>query len=120
MDPIESLRRLLEAVRKQGADIAPTYSEYILLAFAIATDCGEAGRGMFHELCAFSPKYRQRDADRLFDSALRDGRREVHLGTVFHLARQAGVEVEIPAEKTENLHNLHNLHPLPSLTHTRV
>ena len=120
MDPIESLQRLLEAVRKQGADIAPTYSEYILLAFAIATDCGEAGRGMFHELCAFSPKYRQRDADRLFDSALRDGRREVHLGTVFHLARQAGVEVEIPAEKIENLHNLHNLHPLPSLTHTRA
>lgn len=112
MDPIESLRRLVEAVRKQGADIAPTYSEYLQLAFAIATDCGEAGRSLFHELCAFSPKYRQRDADRLFDSALRDGRREVHLGTAFHLAEQAGVE---------NLKNLQNLHLQDSShTHTRA
>ena len=115
MDNLQSLQRLLEAVRKQGADIAPTYSEYILLAFAIATDCGEAGRGMFHELCAFSPKYRQRDADRLFDSALRDGRGEVHLGTAFHLAKQAGVEVEYTAGNVQNLHNLqHGLF----LTHT--
>ena len=115
MDNLQSLQRLLEAVRKQGADIAPTYSEYLQLAFAIATDCGEAGRGMFHELCAFSPKYRQRDADRLFDSALRDGRGEVHLGTAFHLAKQAGVEVEYTAGNVQNLHNLqHGLF----LTHT--
>ena len=118
MDPIESLRRLLEAVRKQGADIAPTYSEYLQLAFAIATDCGEAGRGMFHELCAFSPKYRQRDADRLFDSALRDGRGEVHLGTAFHLARQAGVRVEFPAALPENVQNVQNVQHRFSLTHT--
>lgn len=44
MDEIESLCRLCEAVETAGADIAPTYAEYVQLAFAIATDCGEAGR----------------------------------------------------------------------------
>ena len=44
MTDIESLRRLTEAVETAGADIAPTYAEYVQLAFAIATDCGEAGR----------------------------------------------------------------------------
>ena len=54
MDEIESLCRLCEAVETAGADIAPTYAEYVQLAFAIATDCGEAGREFFHRLCRVS------------------------------------------------------------------
>ena len=50
MIDIESLRRLTEAVETAGADIAPTYLEYVQLSFAIATDCGEAGRDFFHRL----------------------------------------------------------------------
>ena len=41
MEPISSLHLLTEAVRNAGADIAPSYQEYIQLAFAIATDCGD-------------------------------------------------------------------------------
>ena len=44
MTDIESLCRLTEAVEAAGADIAPTYLEYVQLSFAIATDCGEIGR----------------------------------------------------------------------------
>lgn len=51
MESISSLHLLAEAVRSAGADIAPTYQEYIQLAFAIANDCGEAGRPDFW-LCA--------------------------------------------------------------------
>ena len=36
MEPLSSLHLLAEAVRNAGADIAPTYQEYIQLAFAIA------------------------------------------------------------------------------------
>ena len=46
MTDIESLCRLTEAVEAAGADIAPTYLEYVQLSFAIATDCGEAGRDL--------------------------------------------------------------------------
>ena len=55
MTDVESLRRLTEAVEMAGADIAPTYLEYVQLSFAIATDCGEAGREFFHRLCRVSP-----------------------------------------------------------------
>ena len=109
---MKRLQQLIDAVKRRGADIAPTYSEYLQLALALATDCGEAGRSVFHQLCSPSPKYRQADADRMYTRVLRDGRGEVHLGTVFHLARLAGVEVE------EELANLQNLQP--PLTHTRV
>ena len=86
MTDIESLRRLTEAVETAGADIAPTYLEYVQLSFAIATDCGEAGRDFFHRLCRVSPKYQREHAERVFSNALHTQRGEVHLGTAFHLA----------------------------------
>ena len=54
-NPLENLRQLTEAVRMAGADIAPTYIEYVQLAFAIANDCGEAGRNDFLSLSPFPP-----------------------------------------------------------------
>lgn len=93
MTDIESLRRLTEAVEMAGADIAPTDLEYIQLSFAIATDCGEAGRNFFHRLCRISPKYQREHAERVFSNALTAQRGEVHLGTVFHLAEAMGVTV---------------------------
>lgn len=91
MDEIESLRRLVEAVETAGADIAPTYIEYVQLAFAIATDCGEAGRDYFHRICRLSAKYQREHAERVFSNALTTKHGDVHLGTVFHLAEAAGV-----------------------------
>lgn len=90
MTDIESLRRLTEAVETAGADIAPTYLEYVQLSFAIATDCGEAGREFFHRLCRVSPKYQREHAERVFSNALHTQRGEVHLGTAFHLAEATG------------------------------
>ena len=87
------LSKLVEAVRTAHADIAPTYAEYVQLAFAIATDCGEAGRSDFISLCEPSPKFNALHANKLFSSALRTGNQNVHLGTAFHLAKLAGVEI---------------------------
>ena len=93
MNDIESLRRLTETVETAGADIAPTYIEYVQLAFAIATDCGEAGRDYFHRLCRLSAKYQREQADRVFSNALATKHGDIHLGTVFHLAETAGVTI---------------------------
>ncbi|GAA6255907.1 DUF3987 domain-containing protein [Bacteroides sp. f07] len=93
MNDIESLRRLTETVETAGADIAPTYIEYVQLAFAIATDCGEAGRDYFHRLCRLSAKYQREQADKVFSNALATKHGDIHLGTVFHLAETAGVTI---------------------------
>lgn len=85
-NPLENLRQLTEAVRMAGADIAPTYIEYVQLAFAIANDCGEAGRNDFLSLCSLSSKYDEKNAQALFSNALHADKEDIHLGTVFHLA----------------------------------
>lgn len=67
----DSLSRLVEAVRSAGVDIAPGYCEYVRLAFAIANDCGEAGREGFIALCSLSVKFNREKAERLFSNALK-------------------------------------------------
>ena len=121
MTDIESLRRLTEAVETAGADIAPTYAEYVQLAFAIATDCGEAGREFFHRLCRISAKYQREHAERIFSNALTTRHGEVHLGTAFHLAEMANVQL-CNTEVMNNRRNTENTENTPSkvLTHAHV
>ena len=57
MNPLSDLERLVAAIEHQGANIAPTYQEYMPIAFATANDCGEAGRTFFHRICRLSEKY---------------------------------------------------------------
>jgi len=40
MNQLSDLERLVAAIEHQGANIAPTYQEYMPIAFATANDCG--------------------------------------------------------------------------------
>lgn len=104
-NPLENLRQLTEAVRMAGADIAPTYIEYVQLAFAIANDCGEAGRNDFLSLCSLSSKYDEKNAQALFSNALHADKEDIHLGTVFHLAGQCGVKISGSARPSQGRDN---------------
>ena len=121
MTNIESLRLITEAVETAGADIAPSYAEYVQLAFAIATDCGEAGREFFHRLCRISAKYQREHAERMFSNALMKQHGEIHLGTAFHLAESTGVKIcrEEVMNSRKNAENALNA-PYNFSTHRRA
>ena len=114
----DSLSRLVEAVRSAGVDIAPGYCEYVRLAFAIANDCGEAGREGFIALCSLSVKFNREKAERLFSNSLKKGDHRIHLGTAFHLAELAGVRLEPPSRPRDtHASNASNAAPF---SHTRA
>lgn len=115
MNCIDILEQLVIAVEQAGANLAPTYQEYMPLAFAVGNSCGEQGRSLFHRICRLSEKYRQADADKLYDHALQSGRGGNSLGTVFHLAELAGVRLD---KKLANLQNLPD-DSTPTHTYTR-
>lgn len=108
-DPIKNLEQLVNAVEQAGANIAPSYLEYMQLAFAVSNNCGEVGRPLFHRLCRLSEKYRYDEAEEMFSKALAKGNGRSTLGTVWHLAETAGV----------NTKKLSFRPPLPSHTHAR-
>ena len=126
MNTIQDLERLVAAIEKQGANVAPTYQEYMPLAFAIANDCGEAGRSLFHRICRISEKYVSDEADRLFDHALKGGNGRNGIGSVYHWAETAGVKLDKQlagtarsyAGKQPETCELANLQPAHPLTHT--
>ncbi len=111
MNNFESLEQLTLAVESAGVDIAPSYTDYLRLALAIATDCGEQGRDCFHRLCRLHSDYDSTKTDRMFDHVLKSHQNRVHLGTAFHLASVAGVDVKgidvPPFEGKSALHILH-------------
>ena len=93
-NPLENLRQLTEAVRMAGADIAPTYIEYVQLAFAIANDCGEAGRNDFLSLCSPFLQIRRKKMHKHCSRTRFMPIKKIYIwGTVFHLAGQCGVKI---------------------------
>ena len=63
-DSISILEQLVTAIEQAGVNVAPTYQEYMPLAFAIANSCGEEGRTRFHRICRISEKYHHDEADK--------------------------------------------------------
>ena len=111
MNPLSDLERLVAAIEKQGANIAPTYQEYMPIAFAIANDCGKAGRTFFHRICRMSEKYVSTEADKLYDHALKGGNGRNGLGSVFHLADLAGVRLDKSLAEAGKLSNFQTFVP---------
>ena len=58
-DKIKSVDILANAVRMGHYDVAPNYYEYLRLAFGLANDLGEAGRGYSACAGARAPQTRQ-------------------------------------------------------------
>lgn len=93
--PISSLEDEIEqlvcAVESSCKDIAPDYTSWRDLAFALADALGEGGRQYFHRLSRFYSAYDEREADKQFTACLRSHGSGITINTLFHLAKEAGV-----------------------------
>lgn len=87
-DEIEQLVCSIEASCK---DIAPDYTSWRDLAFALADALGEGGRSYFHRLSRFYTGYDEHEADKQFSACLRSHGSGITINTLFHLAKEAGV-----------------------------
>lgn len=75
-----------------GADVAPDYQSYWKLGCSLAAGFGEAGRSMFHVLCAVSDKYNHDQAEKKFSECLRVYPQSgVSVGTFYWMLKQQGI-----------------------------
>ena len=84
---------LVQEIQRSGISIAPSYEEYRNLAFALADGFGETGRGYFHALCFNDSNYKQRDADKQYDEALKGRKSGISVGTFYFMAQNAGFKL---------------------------
>jgi len=82
-----------------GIDIAPKYDDWYKLGFALVSALGEDGRSYYHRISRFYPKYTKKETDKQFDECLKSHAKKgsenetITIGTFYHLAEQAGVDV---------------------------
>lgn len=87
----DEVEALTSAVESASVDIAPTYSDWLDMAFALSDALGEGGRSYFHRLSRFYPSYDEREADKQFTACLHSHGSGITINTLFHLAKQSGI-----------------------------
>ena len=81
-DKIEDLVRKIEL---SGISIAPSYEEYLQIAIAFYTECGESGRNYYHRVCKIDPNYSESHCDWQFNEIIKAGYNRVQIGTLIYL-----------------------------------
>jgi hypothetical protein len=89
---IEAVTARIEAV---AVDIAPNYADWRDLGFALADALGESGRTYYHRLSRFYASYSQIETDKQFNNCLKAHGHGITVKTLYHLAKQAGIEIAI-------------------------
>lgn len=125
----DEIEQLVCSVESASSDIAPSYSEWRDMAFALADALGEGGRSYFHRLSRFYCGYDEREADKQFTACLRSHGSGITINTLFHLAKQAGVlvrntvkpynvkkENSSPSESSESCESSESPEPLPTFS----
>lgn len=88
----EEISQLVTAVESASIDIAPNYTDWLSIAFALSDALGEGGRSYFHRLSRFYPSYDEREADKQFTACLHSKGSGITINTLFHLAKQSGIQ----------------------------
>ena len=87
----DEIEQLVCSIESSCKDIAPDYTSWRDLAFALADALGEGGRQYFHRLSRFYSAYDEHEADKQFSACLRSHGSGITINTLFHLAKEAGV-----------------------------
>lgn len=82
--------RLLELIEGMQIDITSDRKDWIKIGMAISSTFGESGRGYFHRLSKFYPKYKPFITDKQYSSFLRGGYRNASISSVFWIAKRYG------------------------------
>ena len=95
------IEEIIKRIEATATDIAPNYADWRDLGFALADTLGESGRTYFHRLSCFYPKYNPTETDKQFNNCLKAHGHGVTIKTLYHLAKQAGIDVSIKTACTE-------------------
>lgn len=89
----QDIEDVVQRIESSQTDIAPNYADWRDLGFALADALGENGKNYYHRLSRFYPNYSASETDKQFSSCLKAHGHGITIKTLFHLAKQAGVNI---------------------------
>jgi hypothetical protein len=97
LNSLNSLEPLTQRIEASATDIAPTYSDWRDLGFALADALGESGREYYHRISRFYPRYTESETNRQYDNCLKSHGHGITVKTLYHLAKSAGIDIRAVA-----------------------
>ena len=88
-----NIELVVSRIEASHTDITGSYADWLNLGFALADELGEGGRDFYHRISRFYPKYSYTDCNYQFDQCLKAKGHGITIKTLFHLAKQAGIEI---------------------------
>lgn len=84
---------LLTNIEAAGIDLTADYTDWFRIGTAIASAFGEQGRDYFHRISRLYSGYSCSEADKKYTQCITDPNPQITLATVYHLAKQAGINL---------------------------
>ncbi len=92
-DVSSDIETIISRIEATATDIAPHYADWRNVGFALADELGESGRNYFHRISRLYPNYSTAETDKQFDKCLKAKGHGVSIKTIFHLAKQANINI---------------------------
>lgn len=101
---IEEIEELVKRIEAAGVDLTTTYKDWLDIGFALADYIGEEGRSYYHRISCFYHNYNNLETDRQYDACLKRHGSGITIKTLFHLAKQAGIDIGFKNGRKRLLH----------------
>lgn len=98
-DLSSQIEAVVTEVVNRGIDLTQEYSSWRNIGFALAEGMGGQGRGYFHQLSALNSGYNEAECDKQFDACLNARGSGITINTLFHAAREAGIDISAIARR---------------------
>jgi archaellum biogenesis ATPase FlaH len=98
----DNVEKLVVAIEKAGTDLTESYHNWVKIGFALTDTFGEQGRGFFHRISCFYPKYSASEANKQYDHCLKANREGITLRSLFYLAKAFGILQDSMQSKNAN------------------
>ena len=88
------IEKLVNAIVQKGVMLGDdSYQDWLKIGLALSSELKEGGRSLFHSLSGLSGKYDAEDTDKKYNNCLSTHNGNVRIGTLFYLAKQAGINI---------------------------
>jgi hypothetical protein len=107
-NPRDRVEAIISQIKERRIDITSQYKEgWLKIASALANEFGESGRGYFHTVSLFNPKYNIKDTDRMFDECLKHNYNKITIASFFHIANEYGIKLKLEPVMTKTMVKTH-------------
>ncbi|WP_020604007.1 VapE domain-containing protein [Spirosoma spitsbergense] len=99
IDSDTNISHIIEQIDARAVDIAPGYSEWYKVGWALISAYGEGARGLFQQISQYNQNYDPDEVDKKFNYLTATRPQRITISTFYYYCKLAGIDIMTPATK---------------------